>query len=549
MTATMLPRLALQIAILLVLNEICGLAAPPYVPEPPEAIAAPPPQAPLPPRPLPGDAQPDQIFTSPVLSENSQPPPIPPAQPARSDQPLPINLATALGLSNARPLVIAFAQASVEEAAARLQGAQVLWLPDINAGTEYYRHSGTDQSTDGTVILDNKHSFFAGGGVTLNFGITDAIFRPLPDRRELAARESDLQAAQNDALLSVALAYFDVQQARGTLAGTLDAAARADALVRKTAGLAKGLVAEIEVDRARDLAFDLRQQIAAARANWRVTSARLTRVLRLNPAAVVVPLEPPHLQVSLIAPGFKVADLLPVGLANRPELAAQRALVQASYERVRQERFRPFLPSVVVGGENGPGGAFNGGLFGGGTDSGPQLYGGRFDVDVGVVWTLDNLGAGNRSLVRQRIAQEQRAAIDFANVQDQVAQEVVQAHAQMEATAAEVDYAMTVVKEAVITYNGTLRGLDPHQVGDLLQLVSRPQEAVAALEQLNRAYGIYFAAVNGYNRAQFQLYQALGFPARILVCDHPVGKVQSLDTSRPPGMAPVGPFIRSCPCP
>jgi hypothetical protein len=72
---------------------------------------------------------------------------------------------------------------------------------------------------------------------------------------------------------------------------------------------------------------------------------------------------------------------------------------------------------------------------------------------------------------------------------------------------------------------------------------------VAALEQLNRAYGIYFAAVNGYNRAQFQLYQALGFPARILVCDHPVGKVQSLDTSRPPGMAPVGPFIRSCPCP
>jgi outer membrane protein TolC len=365
----------------------------------------------------------------------------------------------------------------------------------------------------------------------------------------LAARQCDLQTARNDALLAVALAYFDVQQARGSLAGTLDAVAKAEVLARKTAGLAKGLVAEIEVDRARALLFDLQQQVAVSRANWRITSARLTRVLRLNPGAVVVPMEPPHLQVSLISPGFRVADLVPVGLTNRPELASQRAFVQASLERVRQERLRPLIPSVVVQGRNGPGGAFNGGVFGGGPDSGPQLYGGRFDVDMGVVWTLNNLGAGNRSLVRERIAQEQKAAIDFANVQDQVAQEVVQAHAQLEAAATQVDDTMTAVKEAIITYTGTLRGIgETRGAGDLLQLVNRPQEAVAALQQLNRAYEIYFAAINGYNRAQFQLYRALGFPARSLVCDCPVGDVQPLDTSRPPSMAPVCPHVRSCPC-
>ena len=198
----------------------------------------------------PAYAETGQIFRLPAVTENPQPPPIQPAQPPQSDQTLPINLATALYLSNARPLVIAFAQASVEEAAARLQNAKVLWLPNLNVGTDYYRHNGTDQSTDGTMILDDKNSFAAGGGATLNFGVTDAIFRPLADRQELAARESDLQTARNDALLAVALAYFDVQQARGTLAGTLDAVAKAEVLVRKTAGLAKGLVAEIEVDRA-----------------------------------------------------------------------------------------------------------------------------------------------------------------------------------------------------------------------------------------------------------------------------------------------------------
>ena len=213
--------------------------------------------------------------------------------------------------------------------------------------------------------------------------------------------------------------------------------------------------------------------------------------------------------------------------------------MQASLERVRQERFRPLLPNVIMQG-TGPDGFFNGGVFGGGPDNGTHLYGGRFDMQVGAVWTLSNLVRATATLVRQRIAQENEASIALANIQDQVAQEIVQAHAQLELAATQVTDAMAEVKEALITYNGTLNGLTPRRVGDSWQLVSRPQEAVAALQQLNRAYDIYFAAINGYNRAQFQLYRALGFPARILLCDHPVGEVQPVDTSRPPNMAPAG---------
>ena len=131
-----------------------------------------------------------------------------------------------------------------------------------------------------------------------------------------------------------------------------------------------------------------------------------------------------------------------------------------------------------------------------------------------------------------------------------MAQEVVQAHAQVEAAATQVDDAMAAVKEANITYKGTLRGIgETRGAGDLLQLVNRPQEAVAALQQLNRAYDLYLRPSTATTAAQFQLYRALGFPARILVCDCPVGEVQPLDTSRPEGMAPVCPHVRSCPCP
>ncbi len=478
------------------------------------------------------------IVGPPMINEAPQAPAIQPAQPAPTDAALPINLATALYLSNARSLVIASAQASEEEAAARLRGSQVLWLPNLNAGTDYYRHVGIDQASNGLMIYDRKYSFAVGAGATADFAVTDAIFRPLADCQDLAARQYDVETARNDALLDVALAYFDVQQARGVLAGLQDAADKGETLAQKTRGLAGGLVPGIEVNRSLAELSDLQQQVAVARANWRVSSARLTRLLRLNPSAVVVPLEPPQLQVTLVSPQAAVGDLIPVGMSNRPELASDRAQVAAAAERVRQESYRPFLPSVYVQGE-GPGGFFNGGLYGGGPDNGSHPYDGRFDVEMGAVWTLQNLGAGNRALVHEREAQEQRAAIDLATVQDQVAEEVVQSHAALEAAVVQVQRAATSLNQSAITFNGTLKGIGQPLGGPVLQMANRPQEAVAALIQLNRAYGIYYSAVSNYNRAQFQLYRALGYPARTLVCDRPVGQVGPVDTTRPPYMPPA----------
>src|SRR5208282_2638565 len=123
---------------------------------------------------------------------------------------------------------------------------------------------------------------------------------------------------------------------------------------------------QIEIDRVLALLYDLQQEAAASRGAWQTNSARLNRVLRLNPGAVVVPVEPPQLQVTLIPPGGAVDNLIPVGLLNRPELASQKALVRATLERLRQERLRPLLPSVVLQGGNGPGGAFMGGELQGG---------------------------------------------------------------------------------------------------------------------------------------------------------------------------------------
>jgi outer membrane protein TolC len=490
----------------------------------------------------------DAVLEGPVLNKAPQAPAIALPQPGQADDPLPINLATALHLSNARPLVIAFAETAVQQADAELLGAKSLWLPTVNFGMDYYAHDGADQATDGTVLFNSKNSYAAGAGTTLVVGITDAIFRPLAARQQLAARQWDVQSARNDALLAVAVGYFDVQEARGRLAGNADSVAKAQDLERRIASLSTDLVAPIEVDRARTVLAELKQRLAASRGAWRVSSARLTRQLRLNPGSVVVPLEPPHLQVTLVSPRQTVDDLIPIGLLTRPELAAQRALVEATLVRLRQEKLRPLLPSAVLTGGSGPLNAFNGAIFGGGRNDGIETSGGRFDAEVGLVWSLANLGVGNRALVRERAAEQQLATIQFFRTQDQVAAEVVEAQAQLEAATTQVVEAATGVKEAAVTFQGNLVGISQTTGrGDMLQLVNRPQEAVAALQELNRAYDNYYAAVNSYNRAQFQLYHALGCPSRILASDRPAGEIQPVDTRRPPQMAPVCPHVVSSP--
>jgi outer membrane protein TolC len=495
-----------------------------------------------------GDRPSQPLLAGPALVPNPAAPSIEPASPTQSDQVLPINLATALYLSNARPLVIASAQASVEQAAALLLGAKSLWLPDLHFGMDYFHHSGLNQSSDGSMLFANYAAYEVGGGATLSFGVTDAVFQPLAARQQLLARQWDVQTARNDALLSVAQYYFDVQEARGRLAGSLDSAAKTVELVRRIESLTKGGFAPgFETDRARSVLADLEQQVAASRTTWRVASARLTRALRLNPSSVTVPLEPPHLEVTLIASQFTVDDLIPCGLMNRPELASQRAVVQATLELLRQERLRPLLPSVVLEG-TGPGGALMGGLFGGGQDGGPNTSAGRSDVGVGLVWTLNNLGLGNRALVRGREADQQKALLEFFNIQDQVAQDIVQAQARVEGARDEIRQAEIAVQEAKITYEGTMRGLSqPTRPSGLYQLISRPQEAVAAVQQLSRAYDQYFIAINGYNRAEFELFHAMGYPSRILAWERRTGDIQPIDTTRRPEMAPVCPHVLSSP--
>jgi outer membrane protein TolC len=500
-----------------------------------------------PPRPWPA-AAPRQATASGPRDQFALPLKSAPLEP--TDLRFPINLATALRLSDARPLVVAAAQASVWVAEAQLTRAKVLWVPSLMFGVDYIRHDGGGPDFNkGIMTAPSVNYFQAGGALALSnpgllqiLNLTDAYFEPLVARQVLNSRQWDIQTAKNGALLMTADAYFKVHQYRGMYAGALYAVEQGHAVVDRVSRLSRDLVPQVEIDRAKNLVADLEQQATSAREMWRVSSADLTQVLRLDPRAVVVPLEHDHLQVTLIDPAALLGNLIPIGLANRPELASYKALVEAAEARIKREKMRPLLPLVLLGGFQTPGGMLlQGGIFGLGPNSSLNQWTGRADVSIQFVWQLDALGIGNLARIKQQRGDESRTIIELRNTQDRVAAEVTEAQARLQSAAARVGQAERALHAATIAFNGNLEGLgQTTRFGDVLQLVFRPQEVVYALQRLKTALDEYFTTVAEYNRAQFLMFHALGYPAKEISYLRPPGNVEPVETERPAYLPAVG---------
>ncbi len=458
-----------------------------------------------------------------------------------TDLRFPINLATALRLSDARPLIVAAAQASVWVAEAQLTRAKVLWVPTLNVGFDYTRHDGGGPDFNkGIMTAPSVNFFYGGAGLIQNVALTDVFFEPLVQRQTLTSRQWDIQTAKNDALLMTAEAYFTVHQYRGMFAGAIYTVERGHDLIHRIEQLSQELVPRVEVDRARNLVADLEQQATQAREAWRVHSANLTQVLRLDPRAVVDPMERDHLQITLIDPARQLDDLIPVALTNRPELASHQAIVQAVAQRIRREKGRMLLPSILINGFQTPMELLQAGVFGMGSNASMNQWVGRDDLSYQPLWQLEAVGLGNLARIK-----EQRGAVQGDH---RALRNAGHGGGRRDSCSGPAPISSgprhtgrSRLRTAIITFNGNFEGLHhTTRFGNVLILVNRPQEVVFALQLLKLAMDDYFMTVADYNRSQFLLFRALGYPANEIAILRPPGDIVPVDTGRPDYLPPVG---------
>ena len=203
---------------------------------------------------------------------------------------------------------------------------------------------------------------------------------------------------------------------------------------------------------------------------------------------------------------------------------------------------RPLLPLVLIGGFQTPGGMLiQGGVFGLGPNSSLNQWTGRVDVSLQLVWQLDAFGIGNLARIKQQRGDESRTIIELRRTQDMVAAEVTHAQARLQSATARVGQADRALRSSLIAFNGNYEGLrQTTRFGDVLVEVFRPQEVVYALQRLKTAFDEYFTTVAEYNRAQFEMFHALGYPAGEIAYRQPPGNIEPVDTSRPAYLPRVG---------
>jgi outer membrane protein TolC len=450
-----------------------------------------------------------------VQADLAQPPELlppvdqPPADPA-SPRIYPIDFSTALSIAAGENPQVAYSRQRINEAFAQMRSAEVLWVPSLRAGMNYNKHEGAIQDVAGNMIETSRGSVYSGlgaqavgasspavPGLVMNFHTRDFIYQPRITHQVLAARRQASRAALNDTLMDAALAYNDLLEAmelEAIAAQTRDNTLQLADLTGQYARTGQGLPAD--ADRAQAELATRQVEVQRAAEQVQVASVRLARTLSQDPTIRLAPTEPTIAPIELAPTGCSVQQLVAMGLGNRPELAESRFLVDAAIEQLRREQNAPLIPSVLLGMSYGG----NGGGLGGDIEN----YGDRMDFDAVAYWELRKLGYGEQAARAAAQSKVEQARWRQVQVMDQTASEIAEAFVQVESRRRQMALARSGIAAAQDSYR--------RNAARILDALGLPIEALQSIQALDNAQRQYTQTVADFNRAQFRLHRALGWP-------------------------------------
>lgn len=427
-----------------------------------------------------------------------------------SRQPHLIDLPLVMQLVDGQNPQVLYARERIQEALAKLDRAEVLWLPSLRAGVNWNKHEGRIQDVAGRVIDTSRGSYFTGfgadavgagsprvPGLIAQFHLADAYFEPLIAQRAAHAREFGSRVATNDMLLDSSLAYLELLNARQELAIALETRENTRKLAELTATYARsGQGVAADEDRARAELAIRENDLQRGSEGVQVASARLAEKLNLDPGLRFEPREPVVAPIELQSVQQPVSELVAYSLIHRPEISESRSLAAEAVERLQREKYAPLVPSLLLG--------LSYGGLGGGFGSNFVNFGDRLDADIVAWWEVRNLGFGERAARCEAQSRVQQARYREVAALDRVAREVVEAHAQVESRRRQLSTAEEGIRAAQSSYDRNLERIRNVQ--------GLPLEALQSIQALSQARREYLRVVISFNEAQLRLQRALGWP-------------------------------------
>ncbi|HEY5313531.1 MAG TPA: TolC family protein, partial [Pirellulales bacterium] len=333
----------------------------------------------------------------------------------------------------------------------------------------------------------------------------EGLFNPLALRQQTAVMRYEASATSNSVLLDTTSAYFDLLAAETQVEAFHLSRGNLQQVVDTCSAYARtGQGRQGDANRAAAEGYLVLLDLQGAEETLAVSSAALARLLHLDPSTRLKTPGGPLRTFNIVDIDRPLGDLIQVAVRYRPELRARDMAIAESRTRVRQEQKRPLLPLVTagysVGGFGGTGNFPNGAA-----SAAPftALYD-RADFDAMAVWTLQNMGAGNISLVNRRRAQVDQSIYDRVRVVNLVRREVTEGYGYALGERNQVRIALRRLGEAEAAFREDYQRL--------LAFEALPIEVLNSARLLVAARSSLVEAFIGDNEAQFRLFVAMGQP-------------------------------------
>lgn len=428
----------------------------------------------------------------------------------------PIDLPAALQLAGAFNPEIMLARERVTEAVAERQLAAAQFLPSLNAGTNLNHHLGPVQRTDGSILDVHRDALYVGlgagavgggtvaiPGVVWSANISDVIYQALVRRQQVRQQAFASDAVRNQVLLRTSAAYLELLRATARLAVNRQVQVEAKEVTRVTADYAKaGQGRQSDADRAATELEQRNSDVVQAENDLLTASAALCQLLSLDPSVRLQAIDGQVVPAPIVPEPIPLPELIAIALVQRPELRERQAAIRAAFLQMQSAKVLPFSPNLLIG--------YSAGSFGGGsnlvetTQSRFGNFGDRQDFDVVLFWTLRNLGVGNVALIRldqSRLRQEElRQVIVLDRIRAEVATASARTHTR---------YTQIELQEKAIAASKKAFQQDLFRTRNNLGL---PIELLDSLRLVARSRQAYLDAIIDYNRAQFELFVAMGQP-------------------------------------
>jgi outer membrane protein TolC len=410
---------------------------------------------------------------------------------------LEIDLPTAVRLADERNVDVAIYLARIEAADARLTQARLAAVPNVRVGATEDRHDGPIQETSGNVIDVERISRFTGVTAAVGIDVADAIFLPLVARQNRAAVVAASVANRQQVLMQVAAAYVRLVQARtevGVIGRAHDRATDLATLTADYAESGEGLPSDAEMAAVQPLIWEQRR--AGAEERVAALNAELVKLLHLDAAVELAPVETEPPSVAIFTGTEDVAALVASAEVDRPESDQADALLAAAEGDLSAQRYGWFLPSVSFNVSSGE--------FGGAPGSSVPGTDNRQDRSLMLYWQLDGVGFGQRARIEEKRAQLQQLTLEREKLRDAIAAEVRESYARVVSLKSQVALADVAVAHAQRAYE-----LNRTRIFDRQGL---PLEALSAMQTLANAELGALEARAGLAVAQLRLHTVLGNP-------------------------------------